>query len=187
MADSKINIYFGSPGCGKTTHAAYIVRKCKRRKIPVFSNVPIKGAYLYNPQVDLGVYDISDCVVIIDEASIEFNSRYYKDMSKGIIYFLKMFRHFHIRAIYVYSQAADDMDITLRRLCKNYYMIKKIGYWSFIHRIKIKEDVVDGQLVSIYKYAIGLPKVIFRPLYYRMFDSWSRIELPKKQFELCGE
>jgi len=77
-----LNVYFGVPGSGKTTFAAHLtrwalhenalIRFCRRhqnvftrfilnskylkRRIPVYSNVPITGAYQLNPQLDIGRY-----------------------------------------------------------------------------------------------------------------------------------
>ena len=96
-----LNVYFGVPGSGKTTFAAYltrwalhenvIIRFCRRhqnpvtrallnsrylkRRIDVYSNVPITGAYVLNAREDIGHYMIEDAKVIIDEAGIEYNNR----------------------------------------------------------------------------------------------------------------
>ena len=43
-ARAEVHMFFGLPGCGKSSHAAYTVRQCVKRQIPVYSNVPIKGA-----------------------------------------------------------------------------------------------------------------------------------------------
>ena len=75
-----LNVYFGVPGSGKTTFAAYLtkwalrenalIRFCRRyenaltkmilnskylkRRIDVYSNVPITGAYRLDANVDIG-------------------------------------------------------------------------------------------------------------------------------------
>ena len=99
-----LNVYFGVPGSGKTTFAAYLtkwalhenalIRFCRRyenaltkmilnskylkRRIDVYSNVPITGAYRLDAKVDIGNFMIENAKVIIDEAGIEYNNRNYK-------------------------------------------------------------------------------------------------------------
>ena len=65
-----LSVYFGVPGCGKSTHAAYIVQKNLKKGIKTYVNYPISGGYLFDPLVDLGNFDISNCDLILDEASI---------------------------------------------------------------------------------------------------------------------
>ena len=65
-----VSIYFGVPGSGKTTYAAYLARHDIRRGIPVWSNVPITGCYQLDPKTDIGTYMITGGRVIIDEAVI---------------------------------------------------------------------------------------------------------------------
>lgn len=114
----QLNIYFGVPGSGKTTYAAYlakqaqresiIIRLCRRfpcrfthwilsgsnwkRAYPVWSNVPIQGTYQLNAKSDIGVYMIQDGKMIIDEAGVEFNNRDYKAFPKSAIRFFKYHR-----------------------------------------------------------------------------------------------
>lgn len=98
-----LNVYFGVPGSGKTTFAAYLtkwalhenalIRFCRKhqnpvtrvilnsrylkRRIDVYSNVPITGAYQLDAKTDIGHYMIENAKVIIDEAGIEYNNRSY--------------------------------------------------------------------------------------------------------------
>ena len=92
-----LNVYFGVPGSGKTTFAAYLTKwalhenalirfarkhsnwalcnallnsKYLKRRIDVYSNVPITGAYQLDAKSDIGKYMIEDAKVIIDEAGI---------------------------------------------------------------------------------------------------------------------
>jgi len=107
-----LNVYFGVPGSGKTTFAAYLtrwalhenalIRFCRKhenpvtrvllnshflkRRIDVYSNVPITGAYVLNAREDIGKYMIEDAKVIIDEAGIEYNNRNYKSFPQEAIY-----------------------------------------------------------------------------------------------------
>lgn len=186
-----IKVLFGSPGAGKTTHAAMIVAKNEKKGIPTFSNVYIKGAYEYNATSDLGVYYIGDCDLIIDEAGIEFNSRKYKSLSQTIIEFLKLYRHFNIRDVYVYSQAPDDMDITLRRLSTEFYLLRKsiipeLSYTRRIVRDIGRIDQMSKQLTDGYEYVPFSKRYFMRRKYYNRFDSWAKPDLPLKSFRKYG-
>lgn len=186
-----IKIFFGSPGAGKTTHAAMIVARNEKKGIPTFSNVYIKGAYEYDANKDLGVYYIGDCDLIIDEAGIEFNSRKYKSLSQTIIEFLKLYRHFNIRDVYVYSQAPDDMDITLRRLSTEFYLMRKSLIPEFSYTRRIVRDIgridqMSKQLTDGYQYAPFSKRYFFRRLYYDRFDSWEKPNLPVRVFNRYG-
>ena len=131
-----LNVYFGVPGSGKTTFAAYltkwalhenvIIRFCRKhpnrlsrlvinsrflkRSIPVYSNVPITGAYQLDAKRDIGFFMIEGAKVIIDEAGIEYNNRNYKAFPQESIYFYKYHRHYRT-SVDVFSQSYEDMDI----------------------------------------------------------------------------
>ena len=138
-----LNVYFGVPGSGKTTFAAYLtkwalrenalIRFCRRyenaltkmilnskylkRRIDVYSNVPITGAYRLDAKVDIGNFMIENAKVIIDEAGIEYNNRNYKSFPQEAVYFYKYHRHYKV-SVDVFSQSYEDMDVTLRRLAQ---------------------------------------------------------------------
>ena len=74
---STCNMLVGLPGCGKTTFAASFVKqvlrynkKHKDKQIRVFSNVPIKGALEYSWKEDFGNVDMSESIIILDEAGL---------------------------------------------------------------------------------------------------------------------
>lgn len=93
----QLNVYFGVPGSGKTTYAAYLAREAQReskvlrlcrrfpcrftdwilngknwkRPYPVWSNVPISGTLRISAKEDLGVHLIQNGKLIIDEAGVE--------------------------------------------------------------------------------------------------------------------
>ena len=115
-----VSIYFGVPGSGKTTYAAYLARHDIRRGIPVWSNVPITGCYQLDPKTDIGTYMITGGRVIIDEAGIEYNNRDFKDFSRKSLYFYKYHRHYQL-AIDVFSQGFDDMDKKIRTLAQKLF------------------------------------------------------------------
>ena len=209
-----LNVYFGVPGSGKTTFAAYltkwalhenaIIRFCRKnqnfitlpilkskylkRRIPVYSNVPITGAFKLDAKADIGNYMIKNAKVIIDEAGIEYNNRNYKSFPPESIYFYKYHRHYQV-SVDVFSQSYEDMDVTLRRLAQNFYVVRRSLIPFCIVARRIRRHVgVDEQTKQITDlYAMGLPlldtKRIFSPPLWKLFNSYSRKELPQKQWE----
>ena len=208
-----LNIYFGVPGSGKSTFAAYltreslressIIRFCKKhdnkltrkildsnlfkRSTDVYSNVPITGAFRLDARSDLGFYDISNSKIIIDEAGIEYNNRDFKSFPKESIYFYKYHRHYRT-SIDVFSQSYDDMDITLRRLAQNFFVVKKslFPFFIVIKRFRRKIGVNEqSQIADIYSNGVPVfdSKWIFCPPLWKMFNSYSTKKLPSKEFE----
>lgn len=179
-------IYFGVPGSGKTTHAAKVVFDNLKKGYPTFSNVPIKGAFLFDAS-DIGQFNISNCDLVIDEASIEYNNRKYKSLSQSVIQWYKLYRHYGVRNVYVYSQSYEDMDVTLRRLADRYFLIKRtLLPWLSVVRpihVKIGIDEQTKQIQDEYVFDL-LPSFVWLPRYWYMFDSWAAPELPDKEF-LC--
>ena len=181
-----ISVYFGVPGSGKTTYAAYLAKKDLKRKKKVWSNVPITGTYRLEPRDDLGKKMIVDGRIIIDEASCEYNSRAYKTMSQEAIKFFKYHRHYQ-NAIDVFSQSWDDMDITIRRLAQRLYVVKKsILPWFIVRRTIRKRVGIDEnthQIIDEYDWLPLSRKYIFSPTLWKLFNTLSRDELPEKVWE----
>lgn len=207
----QLNVYFGVPGSGKTTYAAYlarqaqresvVIRLCKRfpnrftdwilngknwkRAYPVWSNVPIEGTYQLNAKSDIGVYMIQDGKMIIDEAGVEFNNRDYKAFPKTAIRFFKYHRHYGV-SVDVFSQSFDDMDVTLRRLAQNFYVVRKsiLPFFVTTKKIRRKVGIDDNTHQLVDAYSFGLPildtKWIFCPPLWKMFNSYDIDDLPEK-------
>lgn len=182
-------IIIGLRGSGKTSHAAYIAHKYIKRGIKVFSNVPISGTYLYDVN-DLGRIDISNGVLIYDEAGIDMSNRQFASKnnlvnSKEFRSFWKLSRHYKLSDIYVYSQAWD-FDAGVRRLCDSMFIISRsiLPHFSRLKPVKPSWDVDDeGQ--PVIKWSIGgLPRLFFRLPYYKLYDSYSHDPLPSREFPI---
>ena len=208
-----LNVYFGVPGSGKTTFAAYLTKwalhenvlirfcrkrpnrltnlllnsRCLKRRIDVFSNVPITGAYQLNAKEDIGRFMIEDAKIIIDEAGIEYNNRNYKTFSQEAIYFYKYHRHYKT-SVDIFSQSYEDMDVTLRRLAQNFYVVRRslVPFCVVARRIRRKVGVDEHTKQIMDLYAMGVPIIdsrrIFAPSLWKLFNSYSRKELPQKDW-----
>lgn len=184
-----IKIYFGVPGSGKTTLAARIALMNLRRGIPTFSNVPIKGTIKINSS-DIGFVNMSDGELLVDEAGIDFNSRAYKSMPKEQIQWFKLSRHYGIQNIHIFSQSYEDMDVTLRRLADEIYVVKKtiIPALFMLRRISVKVgvDKESHQIMDMYYFMPFGFKFYFGWHYWHMFDSWSAPVLPRRNWQFSS-
>ena len=181
-----LEVFFGVPGSGKTTIAAWLANDAIKKGIKVYSNVPIKGTYCIDPKKDLGVYLIEECLVIIDEAGLEHSNREFKSFSQHNRYFYKMHRHYRAK-VAVFSQA-DDMDIVIRNLAFKFWLVKKsiLPYFVVakgIHKY-IGIDNISHDIKSMYEFDIFLRnKWIFCPPVWKLFDTYDAKPLEKKVFE----
>lgn len=180
----RIDLYFGVPGSGKTTFAAYLAHKAMKAKRPVFSNVYIKGAYQYKKE-DLGVYAIENSLILCDEAGLEFDNRK-MSMTDDEIYFMKFHRHYQNDIVF-FSQGLD-IDIKIRKLAQHLYLVEPSLLPGFIRRRTIDRYVgLDdaGQLIDKFKFRspiFGGMKLIFAPRFRKYFNTLERKELRLKSF-----
>jgi hypothetical protein len=136
-----IDVYFGKPGAGKSTLCAWIAREQKkkgflRRPRDVFCNFNVENTKPLDIQCLGSCPPPEGSYLIIDEAGIEYNSRHYKSMSKDVIKYFKLHRHLK-HDIALFSQSHEDMDITLRRLAKRFWIVSNIfGTWIRIRQIQ---------------------------------------------------
>lgn len=181
-----LSIYFGVPGSGKTTFAAYLAKKDLKKGRKVWSNVPITGTMQFDPQTDIGQYMICDGRVIIDEAGLEYNNRNFKKFSDDQNYFYKYHRHYQLD-VDIFSQGYDDMDKKLRILAQRLYVVKKSLIPGFICRKTISKKVgineMSKEIIDEYYFVPFSTKWIFAPVLWKMFNSYSRRQYPEKEWE----
>jgi hypothetical protein len=180
------DIYFGVPGSGKTTQASKIAQKYIEKGINVYSNVPIDGCYIIEKQ-DIGVFDMSDSLLLYDEVGIDFNNRNFKDnINKDMLYLFKFHRHYNLDII-IFSQSYDDMDITLKRLATKYYlMVKSFFPYLFVRKSILKFIGINQDTENIqdsFRFVPFSLKYTFGPFYWKYFNSYDRKLLPKKEFK----
>lgn len=178
-----IKLFFGSPGCGKSTLACSLMYYSDADYI--FSNFDND----LSTQIDfkmIGQFafpDYSD--IFIDEAGIDFNNRNYKNLSQNAIEYFKLHRHFK-NDIYLFSQSWEDTDITLRRLTDQLWYVKRKGPFTYCRKLRkaVRVNKETEQIIDGYKFAgLGwnfLPPpfhektffMIFRKPYFKHFDSY---------------
>lgn len=192
-----VSLYFGLPGAGKTTIMAAHAKRALGRRSPynhVFCNVKLNlDGIIYIENQDLGKFQIENGLLLIDEATLEFDSREYKNFSKRLVQFFLLHRHYNVD-IELFTQQWDGVDRKIRVITDRcYYIYKGIltGHWiSRYYRVPYGIIIPDpkkgneklGEIVQGYAKP-GLLGRLFggwclRTLYYKYFDSWEAPKLP---------
>lgn len=175
-----ITCVFGLPGTGKSTYMAKLCKQALKNKKydRVYCNFFLLGAYPLEFS-DLGVFNFTNCLILIDEAMNEADSRGFKTFTATLKYFFSNHRHYGIDVIY-FTQAFDDVDKKIRNNTQELFYIRKFLWWSYITPIyrKLIINEYSQEIVQGYKMG-GLfsTRFYFRPFYYKYFDSYERKEL----------
>lgn len=193
-----ITCYFGLPGCGKSTLLAKLARteikrieKGKSKYRMVLCNYYIEGCY----QIDfsmIGSVDMSQCLILLDEITLDADSRDFKDFAKRTKQFFILHRHYDCDIIYV-TQQYDGVDRKIRELTANLFYMRKCGpltYSTAIYRkitIDQEGDIKMGyELPTLIKIVFD-PKnnlrFVWRPRWYRYFDTKTAPPLQKVDFK----
>ena len=188
-----VSIYFGLPGSGKTTLAVKHIYKYVKKGYKVYTNIDVSiPRVIAITEADFGVFDISDGIVIFDEATQAFDNRDWKKFSENMRYFFLMHRHYGIKRIELYTQKFDGVDVKIRNLTDHVYWVKKLPFRRNCSKaisvpyglyIPDKNDVSHvGEIISgYYKPSLFqriLSEKVNRRRYYKYFDSYVRKDLP---------
>lgn len=174
-------------GAGKTCYAAKLAKQHLKKGWTVYSNDYIKGCGKINLSDFKTMCAKEKSLIIIDEASLEMNSRKFAQMSLFLIEYFKMSRHYKNKLILI-SQTFSDTDKQIRDLAAKIYFIRPIfadsfpGLLSMPVRVRGKLGInIEGQPAMQYKIGrIGIP--YFLPKYYKYFKSFSRTPRPVIQW-----
>ena len=179
-----MEMIFGLPGSGKTTYltkkAIKALKKGNYKGMPVervYTNWAVNYPGIYRLNWDkLGYEQYEKCLILIDEISLFCDSRKWKDnLDKAKMAFFKLYRHYRTQII-VCSQSYDDADKKIRSLADEYYQITPCPFGLSRVRSISREQVVYGKIDEGY-YLRGFGSWIFRPRYYKYFDSYEAPQL----------
>lgn len=190
-----IRLFFGSPGCGKTTTAVHNIKLWQTDKQHPYSAFYTNFDCSLSKEIsleNLGEWTLPPgSHLTVDESGIEFNNRKYKSMPQTLIAWFKLHRHYRVDVDF-YSQSWEDTDITILRLADEYWHVRRLGIFTLCRKVRkfvtIKKD--DYQIVSGYEYVpiwrrfLPFPfhvrswYVYWRRPYYNYFNSWTTPDTP---------
>lgn len=192
-----ISLYFGLPGSGKSTFYTYFAVKASKLitkgKLPyhkIYGNMPLIGVPHYEciPFDFVGKYQLDHCLILIDEAGLLVDNRDYKSLKPHLRDFLMLHRHYKCDIMF-FNQGWDSLDRKIRVITNRVFYVYKpmiIGRWfSKCYQIPYgiiipdpkKDDSTKlGEIVQGYCKPGLLKRIfsplIFRPKYYKYFDSF---------------
>lgn len=195
-----ITCYFGVPGCGKTTlltkFAIRELKRIKKNKSPykhVYTNFYCKGAEIidYN---DLSIYKISDSLILLDELAMDADNRKFKSFSDDMRNFFILHRHLGCDIIYA-TQSYEMVDLKIRQLTAQLWYMQKsvvpiLGLFTSAKKVyrTIAINEHTSELTLGYRFCNLIEaffasnyKCVFRPLYYKYFDSFDEDCLADRQ------
>lgn len=183
----QFSTYFGVPGSGKTTVAACFTKRVLKHHGNVYSNVPIKGAYAIDKS-DIGVSCIEDGLLLLDECGTEFDNRSFKtNFTPQQVKWFKKHRHHRMNVI-CFSQYWNDIDIKLRNLSTNLYLLKPSIVPFFVCRRKIKKCIGINKdtkdIIDEYSFVPFSSYYFFAPSVWNMFNTHDTEDLPYKDYPI---
>lgn len=183
-----ISLFFGLPGCGKTTFLTYQAIRALKRGIDVYTNVPLKldtvkcrgNCYLIDAS-KIGDFVVKNGLLLIDEATLQWHNRDFKTFSHAQLEFFMLHRHYRVN-IHYFAQSPDTVDKRIREITDHSFYIKRglLPHTSLMYRIKrgllFPDGSNVGQIVLGYKKPSLidrlLKKRLYRVKYYKYFDSY---------------
>lgn len=197
-----ISLYFGLPRCGKTTTLAKLAHDAVRQGRSVYSNVPLKiEGVTFIENGDIGRYDMSGGLILIDEATIYADSRQFAKFPPDVVEFFVLHGHWKCD-ICLFCQIYNRTDSTIRMLAERVFYCKrgKILPITRIYRVPYGIAFTPpaegtgskyGDINEGYAEPNILQKIfctrVWRPLYYKYFDSWEHKDLPPLSSKLSAK
>lgn len=182
-----ISMIVGQIGTGKSSIICSLIRKYQKKGWHVYADfvTNIPGCRLFNArQLDEFIPE-PESVLFLDEASLVFFSRDFKNFGKYTEFIAKC-RHYKCK-IYMSSQSFD-IDLYIRNRVSNMFLVKRIGCISYMRRViklqtvlsaenlGVSSDVRNSGLVDGYKFAplfsSGGIKFFWLPSLWKWHDSF---------------
>lgn len=194
-----IRVYFGKPGCGKTTKYAQIAymtsRMIDKGKSPykyIIGNIALTGIphYYQISASTLGMIGYPNALVLIDEGSIEVDSRSWANNSSPLLQYILLHRHW-LNDVFFFTQIWNRLDKTIRDITNEVvYLHKGLIFRGITRETRIGYGIMiptvgqdrPGEIIMGYikptKISQIFEKRFWRRPYYKYFDTHERPEIP---------
>lgn len=155
LGSSSCSLYIGDRGSGKSCLMALAAMQAKKNGIPVYSNYPTVGCYaiptttvskkdgtkrVYLDKEWLYSTDLSNSVIMIDEARTVWNARAFKDWNEQDEEFFNFIRKNNTQVILA-TQRYDGIDLNIRCAVDYTFFIQRTRYFKNISSVDISRSV----------------------------------------------
>lgn len=187
-----IILYSGTPGSGKSYHAVRDILDYNRKKKYVVSNFDVDSSFLKNKEIFFYVDNSSltvsylvnlsykkfdrnkenQCLLVIDEAQIRFNSRLYgeKDRMEWIKFF-SQHRKLGYQVILV-SQSDRMIDRQIRTLIEYEVKHRKLNNYKFFWILPFPVFVCTRFWYGLHEYT-DISFILYRKKFSRAYNTFS--------------
>lgn len=199
-----IKCYFGVPGCGKTTNLVKLARKelrrLKKKYEEIFTiNFECDGCIPIEYE-DLANFKFKNCLILIDEITMDADNRSFKTFPKEIRDFFILHRHLGIDIVYA-TQNYENVDKKIRDLTNDlWYMSKSVVplLKAFTVSKKIYRNInineYTSELTLGYRFCNFLEmifssnmEITWRRKYYKYFDTFDELNIANRPLYVIDE
>lgn len=177
----KFYFIFGKKGSGKSTTLTKIGINFVKKGYKVYCNFDMPGTWKFNPR-DIGHFKFDDySIIIIDEMSLLYSNRDFKNMDPKVIEFVQQLRKQHCR-LYGAS-VCFDIDLKLRDQADYLYLMKKYFRVLSVCRMIDKEPAlikanefsearITDQLGFVFPLFPGALIISWIPHWAKFYNTW---------------
>lgn len=203
-----VRTYFGLPGCGKTTDFARIAVKASRlidkgkcKYDFIVGNVALKDVphYYMIDFKSVGKLGYPRALILIDEATLEADSRNWGVATSALIDYILRHRHWE-NDMFWFTQIWNRLEKTVRDITEEVVYLHKDRFFRSITReTRIRYGIMipqvgqdrPGEIIMGYlqpgKFAQFTEPRFWRNPYYKYFDTLERPDLPLFDCPECRE
>lgn len=191
----KLIFIFAKKGSGKSTLLAKEAIRHLNKGWNVFTTENIPGTYQFSHE-DIGYKEFpARSVLFIDEASLAWDNRQFKNMKSEVIEWFRLQRHRKIK-VYLFSQTFD-VDKKIRDQADSMFLLNRVlRVFVYGKRILRIDDIIEAQgdsesrvvhqlkFDSLFFFWAGSRTLTYIPKYIGLFDSYQARPLELKEYPL---